>query len=158
MSNPPSDVIRPDSTRLLLDVMLGRLVPYLRVCGYDAAYAGDRDVEVDDRLLDAADAEDRVLVTRDVQLAERAEDAICLTTREVDAQLSELRAAGLRLEPEVEPSRCGRCNGLLEPVSADEATPEYAPDSTDTECWRCSACEQVFWKGSHWDRMVDVLD
>lgn len=158
MSDPPPDAIRPESTRLLLDVMLGRLVPYLRVCGYDAAYAGDRDVEADDRLLELVESEDRVLVTRDVQLVERTEDGICLTAREVDGQLSELRAAGLRLEPEVEPSRCGRCNGLLEAVPTGESTPEYAPDPTDTECWRCSACGQVFWKGSHWDRMVEVLD
>ncbi|ELZ08255.1 hypothetical protein C479_12988 [Halovivax asiaticus JCM 14624] len=26
--------------RLLVDVMCGRLVPYLRMCGYDTIYAG----------------------------------------------------------------------------------------------------------------------
>lgn len=57
----------------LCDVMLGSLVSYLRMCGYDAAYALDRGVEADDRLLDIARAEDRTLLTRDRRLAARAQ-------------------------------------------------------------------------------------
>jgi len=37
--------------RLLLDTMLGKLATYLRMCGYDAAYALDEGVESDDALL-----------------------------------------------------------------------------------------------------------
>lgn len=146
-----------DSSKLLLDVMLGKLAVYLRLCGYDAAYAGDRDVEADDRLLAIAADEDRVILTRDVQLADRAARSILLTEREVDAQLAELRDAGLDLEPIDEPTRCGRCNGRLRPVDGSESTPGYAPDPDEIDCWRCRDCGQVFWKGSHWDRMRDAL-
>ena len=31
----------------------------------------------------------------------------------------------------------------------------YAPD--DRPVWRCPDCDQWFWKGSHWDRVADVL-
>lgn len=37
--------IRPETDRLLLDVMLGKLAVYLRVCGYDTAYALGRGLE-----------------------------------------------------------------------------------------------------------------
>jgi hypothetical protein len=47
---------------LLLDVMLGKLATYLRMCGYDAAYAVERGIEADDALLARADAEGRLAV------------------------------------------------------------------------------------------------
>ena len=150
--------IHSDEDRLLLDVMLGKLPVYLRLCGYDAVYAGDRGVEADDRLLELATDEDRVLLTRDVQLAERADRSVLLTEREIEAQLSELRDAGVELDPCDRPTRCGRCNGRLQSVPDDGATPEYAPDSDEMDCWRCRDCGQVFWKGSHWDRMRRLLE
>jgi len=55
------------------------------------------------------------------------------------------------------PSRCGRCNGPVELLSDDAETPEYAPDPSETPQWRCTACGQVFWRGSHWDRVRETL-
>jgi uncharacterized protein with PIN domain len=138
--------------------MLGTLRVYLRCCGYDAVYAGDRGVEADGRLLEIAADEERVLLTRDVQLAERADRSLLLTERGLEAQLAELREAGVELEPTDRPERCGRCNGWLEPVPEHESTPAYAPDPDETDCWRCENCGQIFWKGSHWDRMKRVLE
>ena len=158
MSEPPDGGVRPETDRLLLDVMLGKLAVYLRVCGYDTVYSLDRGIEADDRLAGLADAEDRRLLTRDVELAERVDGALLLTARDLEAQLAELRAAGVELEADEEPSYCGRCNGPLDPVSADADTPEYAPDPADTDCWRCRSCEQLFWAGSHYERMKAVLE
>jgi len=36
----------------LLDTMLGKLATYLRMCGYDTAYALDEEAEADDALLE----------------------------------------------------------------------------------------------------------
>lgn len=143
--------VSPDDARLLLDAMLGKLATYLRMCGYDAAYALDRSVEDDDAVLALARAEGRTLVTRDAALAERAgEDALLLRTKEVADQLRELRDAGFELSLG-EPVRCSRCNGRLVRVTAGEATPEYAPDPDEEAVWRCPACGQCYWRGSHWD-------
>ena len=149
--------IRPETDRLLLDVMLGTLAVYLRVCGYDTAYALDRGIESDDRLAALAEAERRRLLTRDVELADRVEGTILLTERDVEAQVAELRRAGVELTPEEEPSYCGRCNGRLREVPPDADTPEYSPDPDETDCWRCRSCGQLFWKGSHYERMTSVL-
>ncbi|WP_370518604.1 Mut7-C RNAse domain-containing protein [Natronomonas sp. CBA1123] len=148
----------PESDRLLLDVMLGKLAVYLRLCGYDAAYAGDRGVEADDRILDIVTEENRTLLTRDVSLAGQAESSILLTKRNIEDQLAELREAGVELAVAETPTRCGRCNGSLLAVDATEETPEYAPDPDDTDCWRCRECGQLFWKGSHWKRMKETLN
>jgi uncharacterized protein with PIN domain len=145
--------VRPETDRLFLDVMLGKLAVYLRLCGYDTAYAGDRGVEADDRILDLAREGDRVLLTRDIELSERADEAILLTGRDVDARLAELDEQGVALDVAETPVYCGRCNGPLEAVPAGASTPAYAPDAADSDCWRCRSCRQHFWKGSHYERM-----
>jgi uncharacterized protein with PIN domain len=127
------------------------------MCGYDAAYALDRDAEADDRALELAREEGRTLLTRDRSLARRADASVLLTAREIDEQLRELRAAGFRLELDDSPTRCGRCNGRVEPVGSDEPTPDYAPAPTECDVWRCRACGQHFWKGSHWDDVAARL-
>ncbi|WP_290815450.1 DUF5615 family PIN-like protein [Halovivax sp.] len=143
--------------RLLVDVMCGRLVPYLRMCGHDAAYAGDRGLEADDVLLDVAADENRTVVTRDVELADRATDAILLESRDLESQLAALVDAGIELRLADEPRFCGRCNGRLESVDEAASTPAYAPDPADESVRRCRDCGQHFWRGSHWDRVRRTL-
>ena len=109
-------------------------------------------------LLDRADGEDRTLVTRNVRLAERADDAILLRERDVVDQLRELRDAGVALTLAETPTRCGTCNGPLVRVDADESTPDDAPDPRDEAVWRCRDCGHLFWTGSHWDRVGETLD
>ena len=142
---------------LLLDAMLGKLATYLRMCGYDAAYALDRDAEADDDLLALAETEHRRLVTRDEGLARNVDGAVLLTEREVTDQLRELAAAGFALKLSEEPVRCGTCNAPVEAVDRTEPTPEYAPDPGEESIWRCRDCGQHFWKGSHWADMAETL-
>lgn len=146
--------------RLLVDGMCGGIVVYCRMCGHDTLYAGDRDLEADDRLLDVATDEDRTIVTRDVNLAGRSERAILLESRDTDEQLRTLQGRGIDLSLPDEPRRCGRCNGPLERVSeaGTTDTPSYAPDSSDVPVWACRNCGQHFWKGSHWDRVRRTLE
>ena len=143
--------------RLLLDVMCGGVVSYLRMCNHDTVYAGDRGVEGDDALLEIAQADDRTLVTRDVALANRAADSILLESRAVETQLAELADAGVELTLADAPAFCGRCNGSLERIDRTASTPEYVPETADIDIWRCRACGQHFWRGSHWDRVADTL-
>ena len=147
--------ITPERDRLLLDAMLGRLASYLRICGYDAAYALDRGIEGDEALRALAAEEGRRLLTRDRDLAARTPGAVRLTEREVVDRLRELREAGVRLEPDDRPSRCGACNGPVERVGPGDDRPGYAPD--EGPLWRCLDCGQAFWRGSHWDEVAETL-
>jgi hypothetical protein len=76
----------PDGSRFSADVMLGRLARWLRVLGHDTAYETDVD---DPDLVARADAEGRVLLTRD---------------RHLVTHLRPARSPPL--------SRSGRCDGL----------------------------------------------
>jgi len=145
------------SRALLLDVMCGGIAAHLRMCGYDTVYALDRDLEADDELRALARREDRTLVTRDRQLADRAAEAILLEATDTEGQLAKLAAAGFELELEETPTHCGTCNGPLEAVGPDEPTPEYAPAPAAVDCWHCTDCGQYFWRGSHWEDVAARL-
>ena len=72
--------------RLLVDAMLGRLVRWLRLLGYDAAYWRDGS---DEALIAAAQAEDRLIVTRDHALAgRRGVRAVLIAAEGLDEQIA----------------------------------------------------------------------
>lgn len=145
---------RVDWPSFLLDVMLGKLATYLRMCGYDTAYALDSGIENDDAILALAETENRTLLTRDAQLAAQASDALLLTERDIEDQLRELRDAGVDLTLPDRPRRCSACNGCVDRVDK-QAPPEHVPD--DVESFRCRDCGQWFWRGSHWDDVRERL-
>lgn len=144
-------------TRLVTDAMLGRLTTYLRMCGHDTVYVGDTDCETDEEIAGFAEREDRLLLTRDSDLAALSERALLLESRDVRTMLSTLIERGIQVELPVTPTYCSACNGSLERVAPDAQTPEYAPDPLAVELWRCTQCGQYYWKGSHWDDVAQTL-
>jgi uncharacterized protein with PIN domain len=53
-----------------------------------------------------------------------------------------------------------KCNGLLEQI-AKEAVMERLPDDTAQyydEFHRCGACDQIYWKGPHYQRMQQLME
>jgi hypothetical protein len=143
-------------TRFLCDAMLGTLATYLRMCGYDAAYALDRGVEADDALLAWAERENRTLLSRNRRLVARADDGVHVAAHDPLAQVDELREAGFDLSLPDTPTRCSRCNGRLVPAG-DEPRPDYAPPPSEQPAWRCVDCGQFFWRGSHWADLGDRI-
>lgn len=139
--------------RLLLDEMLGKLARELRVLGYDAAYAHGSD---DDAILERADREDRLLVTRDRQLADRAgSSALLLETRQVDEQLeTTIERLELSPSPEAFLSRCLECNVELEAAEQPDRLPRDVPEQPH---WRCPSCDRVYWQGTHARDMLERL-
>ena len=142
--------------RLLVDAMLGRLVRWLRLLGYDATYWRDGS---DDDLMAAAKAEGRLIVTRDHVLAgRRGVCAVLIAAEALDEQLSEARVAlGGDLKPF---TRCSECNGLLIDLpraAATELVPPYVWQ-TQTHFRRCSRCGRVYWKGTHWPALQGRLE
>lgn len=143
--------------RFLCDAMLGKLPVYLRMCGYDTAYTGERDGATDAGIREVLRRENRTLLSRDRELVARTPGAIRLERREITDQIAELRGAGIPLDLTDPPVRCGRCNGRLVREPANGSRPDYAPDDREVACYRCRSCGQYFWKGSHWDDVAARL-
>jgi uncharacterized protein with PIN domain len=144
--------------RFLCDEMLARLARLLRAAGYDAdlAFGGERDTP----MLRRAQAEGRVLVTRDRELAARAAPAaVLLRTDALDDQARAL-AAAVPIDWRHAPfTRCVVDNHPLR-----EATPEEVarmPASVramDGPFRACPACGRRYWPGSHVKRLGARLD
>lgn len=140
--------------------MLGSLSRWLRITGFDAEYRRDAD---DEDLLGEASASGRVLLTRDRALAARAAKrgvkALLLETEDEADQLGVV-AASLKLKLEPSSSRCPKCNGAL--VKAEkERIMEQVPEASLAafeEFWVCRDCGSVFWRGSHWEKIVSTLE
>jgi uncharacterized protein len=134
--------------RLLVDAMLGRLVRWLRLMGYDAAYWRDGS---DEALIAAAQEADRLIVTRDRALARRrGVRAVLIAAEALDEQIVEARTA---LGGSPAPfTRCSECGGELTDLSraaARDLVPPYVWQ-TQTQFSRCALCGRVYWKGTHW--------
>lgn len=140
--------------RFLTDRMLGTLTRYLRFMGYDTMSANSLtpgSSREDTLLLEIAIQDDRLLLTRDRELARRGgEWAIYIASEEVMAQIRQI--ADLRLiEPGVRMSRCSLCNTRLRPATLREVREaRYAPRSIEGKefSW-CPACRKLYWMGSH---------
>lgn len=132
--------------RFLVDLMLMRLGRWLRLLGQDVANPGS---ESDSGLMEQANREDRTIITRDQRLflACRKHKLPCLFIRSslIDEQLMEMAGFGVALR--LDPQRCTICNGLLEEAKEGEM-----------EMWRCSRCNHVYWRGSHWEKMERTLE
>ncbi|MFP4530428.1 MAG: Mut7-C RNAse domain-containing protein [Halodesulfurarchaeum sp.] len=151
----PGPTVTPADTRLCLDVMLGGLVSPLRMIGYDTAYTLERGIEDDEAILELAEREDRLVLSRDRAVASAADPGLLLTETDPLEQLRELAEAGFELEL-TEPMRCSRCNGTLDRVT-DGPGPEDGPAPGDEPVWECRSCGQFYWTGSHWENLEKRL-
>ena len=137
--------------------MLGTLAKWLRILGYDTLY----DQELNDhQLVRLARAEDRVLLTRDRELARRRGVRILLVTSEcLDEQIGQI-LADLDLEPRHAYSRCPVCNERLETIDRETArsrVPAYVVRAHDT-FRSCPSCQRVYWRGTHWRQIEEKLE
>ncbi len=143
--------------KFLVDVMLGRLAKWLRLVGYDAAYSSDAD---DHRLARWARAEDRILLTRDVELARRRGVRVMLIESEkVEQQLRQVFRT-LELTVQEPFSRCAECNVLLEEHSPERASSRVPPYvfRTQVQFRTCPHCGRVYWRGTHWARILAMIE
>lgn len=145
--------------RFILDTHLGRLASYLRMMGFDTLYRNDYP---DDELAEVSNADQRILLTRDVGLLKRSLVVHGYYVRNTNRRkrLHEI-AQRYDLIDQVEPFKfCLNCNGHLHQVDKDDIR-DQLPEKTATfydVFHQCDSCEQVFWKGSHYARMEKLLD
>ena len=131
--------------------MLGRLARYLRMLGFDTAYAkGDSD----DAIAARAAAEGRRLLTRDRRLAQRVPGAVLLTSPFLPEQLRQVHAAVPSDPFQVVMQRCTLCNGSLRPPAevardADPAAPSVGAPVPARPIYTCAVCGHRYWEGSH---------
>lgn len=147
--------------KFLCDQMLGTLAKWLRVYGFDTYFANS---EInDDEILNIAKNEDRILVTRDKELIHiaRRENIknIEIETTDLEEQLK-IVLKGLTVDTFNILSRCIVCNNVISQIkkeSIKDKVPKGIFDSND-EFWFCKHCDKIYWKGTHYQNMLERID
>ena len=143
----------------ILDVHLGKLARLLRLLGFDALYRTDYD---DPEIIRIALDEHRIILTRDRRLLHdrRITHGRWLHSTNSERQAREV-IERFQLENDIRRfKRCPLCNGLVEAVGKEEVLARLEPLTQKyySEFFRCTGCNKLYWKGSHYDRIVDKLD
>jgi len=144
--------------RFVVDQMLGRLAPRLRLLGYDVRTVHDLP---DSEVARIAAAEGRILLTQDLALSRvRSVPAVHVLARTPADQLAEVLAElGLEPDPARLFTRCTLCNQHVEAIS-ESAVAERLPAGVrgrGLAFFRCPVCGQVYWRGSHVERILAEL-
>lgn len=154
--------------RFICDRMCGALCRFLRFMGYDTLNANDLtpgNPKEDSLLLKTADIEDRILLTRDFELAGRDPNRVFrLSSESLDNQIYTLIIAGY-IKPNIRLTRCSLCNHLLSPVSDKDLSeflkknPTIVLDCTQEiqKITWCKHCRKLYWEGSHTRKMREQL-
>jgi uncharacterized protein with PIN domain len=145
--------------RFVLDTHLGRLAGHLRMLGFDTVYHNDCS---DDELARISSEGKRILLTKDRGLLKRnmvTHGYYVRGTHPREKLIEVLQR--FDLFGQVQPfTRCIRCNGPLEDVPK-EAIFDLLPPKVKAgydDFRRCQSCGQVYWKGTHYERMRRFLE
>lgn len=154
--------LRPKPLRelkFILDVHLGRLAKYLRLCGFDTLFSSFYD---DREIIDTALKEKRIILTRDKQLLKdkRVTHGYWIRSQDHNEQLEEVFCR-LDLRDHLALfTRCISCNTPLAEVSKDEIRHRLMADTSRyfSKFTRCPVCDRIFWEGSHYDNMKIIIN
>lgn len=159
-----ADEVRPaaypgERARFMLDNHLGKLTTYLRILGFDCRYQPELP---DAALAEASQAQGRILLSRDRQLLMRKEIIHGCWIRSKDPVEQVRQVLGrYDLYGQVRLFfRCLRCNQPLAPVSKEQVLERLEPLTKKyyEEFRLCPACDQIYWPGSHYERMQRLIE
>ena len=133
--------------KFIVDAMLGNIVTWLRILGYDTVYWSGDDGELIKKALD----ENRIILTMDRELALNAIrnglETFYISKNDSPEVLAELaKRYGIKLRFDRNRTRCPVCN-----------TPLKLVNDKPREEWICSNCGKRYWRGSHWRNIMKTI-
>jgi uncharacterized protein len=144
-------------TRFVADAHLGGLARLLRMTGFDTLYDNQF---VDEEIERLALAQERIVLTRDRELLKRRgiSHGCYVHALHHEQQLREVFDR-LDLARAARPfTRCLSCNARLHAVEKTRIAGLLPPGERYQRFSTCEGCGRVFWEGSHWRRMRDLVD
>lgn len=145
--------------KFVVDVHLGKLAKYLRILGFDTVYKNNYSAA---EILKMARLQKRIILTRSVNILKNksVEHGYWIRSLELVEQLAEIFFR-FNLFKNARPfSRCIVCNSEIKPISKDSVIDKLPPNTKQfyNDFYQCQLCNKIYWKGSHYQRMVIFLE
>jgi uncharacterized protein len=156
----PINRLRPEPlrrTKFILDVHLGRLTKYLRICGFDCLYGNLDDKEI----IALAAKQKRIILTKDRELLmnKAVTHGYWVRSQAPKEQLLEVFKR-FDLQGKIRfLVRCLICNTRLKKISKIDIK-DRVPQKTSQYYeifYSCSHCDKIYWEGSHYHNMSQLL-
>ena len=151
-----------DAPKFIVDCNVGKLTKWLRLMGYDAQFFNGSD---DSQLVATAQAEGRVILSRDTQIMKRRLitsgqlQAILIQSDEPERQIHQVIDT-LHLDYQLKPfTLCLECNQALverDKGEVKDLVPPYVFKTQD-QFMQCPNCQRIYWRGTHWQAMTQRL-
>jgi len=148
--------------KFIADGMLGKLTRWLRMLGQDVTYSTQFE---DEELIVTARKERRVLLTRDLELYQRAfakgVDAFYVDGRTEPEKLAELAERfNFPLAIDLKRSRCPKCNTKIRSTPKEKLADKVEKNTFIyyDEFWKCPKCGSIYWQGAHWTDIRATLE
>lgn len=145
--------------KFIVDVHLGKLAKYLRILGFDTAYKNDYSAA---EILKIAKLQKRIILTKSIALLKNktVERGYWVRSLKLIEQLGEIFSR-FNLFNNAQPfSRCIICNGEIKPI-AKNLVSDKLPSNTKQfydDFFQCQLCNKIYWKGSHYQRMLKFFE
>src|SRR5215203_1689785 len=145
--------------KFILDVHLGKLARLLRLLGFDTLYQNDY---TDKTIAAIANGDDRIVLTRDIGLLKHKsiKSGYWLRSQQPIKQLDEVLYR-FALKNKITPfKRCMAFNGIIENIEKESVTDLLQTNTAASfnEFYQCRSCKKIYWKGSHHERMIDLVE
>jgi uncharacterized protein with PIN domain len=147
--------------RFACDAMLGGLARWLRAAGHDAWWHAT--VE-DWELIRLARREQRLMLTSDTGILKigivRDGEVPALLVPHGRRLREQFAFVVSQLQLELGEPRCMACGGVLAEVPRDTVRDRIPPRTLAwlDRYWQCQTCGQLFWQGTHWQRIQSQLN
>lgn len=148
----------------MVDHNVGKLTKWLRMVGYDTKMFTGPD---DSDMVAGALKENRILLTRDTQIAQRRV-AINGQLRVLIIKSDKLQEQTRQIVAELPLNKndfhpftiCMEDNQPLEPRNKEDLIDRLPPYvyKTQNEFVECPLCHRIYWKGTHWRHMMDKIE
>ena len=146
----------------VVDAMLGNLSRKLRVLGFDSKYSSSIE---DSQLIELAKKENRVIVTKDEELAKIADKinipiVLIRSNDEIDQIIEIARKCDLsNFALDTNSARCVTCNGSLSSVEKpriENKVPKGVYERQN-QFWICVDCKKIYWTGTHFKKLQEFV-
>jgi uncharacterized protein with PIN domain len=145
--------------KFILDVHLGTLAKYMRMLGFDTLYKNNYK---DEEIVKISLREKRAILTKDRGILKRSEvtHGYWIRNTKVDKQIIEV-INRFDLKNQIkELSRCLLCNSILKKIPKEKiiARLQQKVKELQNEFYYCEDCDKIFWKGSHYTKMKEIIE